>query len=61
MDAAGNNKLSSAQKEELMDQVKQQMAIMTAQELLSVSQFFGLRSWRRKSVLNLFHIVTEND
>lgn len=41
MDAAGNNKLSSAQKEELMDQVKQQMAIMTAQELLSVSQILG--------------------
>jgi mitochondrial import inner membrane translocase subunit TIM13 len=39
MDAAGNKQLSSAQKEELMDQVKQQMAIMTAQELLSVSQF----------------------
>lgn len=39
MDEAGNKNLSSAQKEELMDQVKQQMAIMTAQELLSVSQF----------------------
>ncbi|CAB3374505.1 mitochondrial import inner membrane translocase subunit Tim13 [Cloeon dipterum] len=35
MDAAGTNKLTSAQKEELMDQVKQQMAIMSAQELLS--------------------------
>ncbi|XP_059470519.1 mitochondrial import inner membrane translocase subunit Tim13-like [Neocloeon triangulifer] len=35
MDASGNKQLSSAQKEELMDQVKQQMAIMTAQELLS--------------------------
>jgi len=37
MDASGNKALSYAQKEELMDQVKQQMAIMTAQELLTVS------------------------
>ncbi|GAB6032557.1 protein translocase subunit [Chamberlinius hualienensis] len=30
-----NNKLTEAQKEELMDQVKQQMAVANAQELLT--------------------------
>ncbi|GBN69591.1 hypothetical protein AVEN_96397-1 [Araneus ventricosus] len=34
MNALGEGKLSGAQKEELMDQVKQQVAVLLAQELL---------------------------
>lgn len=33
------NKLTEAQKEELMDQVKQQIAIANAQELLTVNVY----------------------
>jgi hypothetical protein len=36
MEGAAAGQLSSAQKDELMDQVKQQIAIATAQELLTV-------------------------
>jgi mitochondrial import inner membrane translocase subunit TIM13 len=60
MDAAGNKELSSAQKEELMDQVKQQMAIMTAQELLSVSQFLCFQFCDYK-VMVFPSIIAEND
>jgi hypothetical protein len=35
--------LSGAQKDELMDQVKQQIAVANAQELLTVSRFFDRR------------------
>lgn len=37
MNTLEGNKLTGAQKEELMDQVKQQVAVLLAQELLQVS------------------------
>lgn len=37
MNTLESNKLTGAQKEELMDQVKQQVAVLLAQELLQVS------------------------
>lgn len=40
MNALGNEKLTGNQKEELMDQVKQQIAVANAQELLQVSKIF---------------------
>lgn len=41
MESDGNlSQLSSSQKDELMDQVKQQIAIANAQELLTVSIVF---------------------
>ena len=36
----GNRQLTGPQKEELIDQVKQQMAIVNAQELLTVRYFY---------------------
>ena len=40
MDSSSLNSLSGAQKDELMDQVKQQIAVANAQELLTVHSHF---------------------
>lgn len=39
MNSLDGNKLTGAQKEELMDRVKQQVAVLLAQELLQVCKF----------------------
>lgn len=48
MESDGGTVLTSAQKDELMDQVKQQIAIANAQELLTVR--YSLFYFRRLSV-----------
>lgn len=55
MDSSSLSGLSGVQKDELMDQVKQQIAVANAQELLTVSQLNLLQN-----DINIL-ISTEND
>lgn len=61
MDALASGSLTGSQRDELMQQVKQQIAVANAQELLTVSLYIFTNHLWLTECYTFLRIFTEND